>query len=104
MHFTVRHIPAGAASVVQEAASGASPDEVRSRFAAGGVVLSVAQASAERAAASQRFDVGWWCEELRTLLRSGMTVVVVTHNEELGRRARRVLRLRDGRVEYEERR
>jgi general secretion pathway protein F len=75
MQFTVRHIPAGAASVVQETASAASPDDVRSRFAAGGVVLSVARASAAPANASQRFDVGWWCEELRTLLRSGMTVV-----------------------------
>ncbi len=34
----------------------------------------------------------------------GATVVLVTHNETLGRRARRVLRLRDGRVESEERR
>ena len=34
----------------------------------------------------------------------GATVVLVTHNEALGRRAERVLRLRDGRVESEERR
>ena len=34
----------------------------------------------------------------------GATVVLVTHNEALGRRAKRVLRLRDGRVEAEERR
>ena len=34
----------------------------------------------------------------------GVTVVLVTHNETLGRRAPRVLRLRDGRVEAEERR
>jgi len=34
----------------------------------------------------------------------GATVVLVTHNEALGRRAPRVLRLRDGRVEAEERR
>ncbi len=32
----------------------------------------------------------------------GATVVLVTHNETLGRRARRVLRLRDGRIEGEE--
>ncbi len=32
----------------------------------------------------------------------GATVVLVTHNEALGRRARRVLRLRDGRIEGEE--
>ena len=34
----------------------------------------------------------------------GATVVLVTHNEALGRRAERVVRLRDGRVESEQRR
>jgi putative ABC transport system ATP-binding protein len=34
----------------------------------------------------------------------GRTVIVVTHNEALARRARRVVRLRDGRIESEERR
>jgi len=47
-------------------------------------------------------------EEIAALLdelnAQGATVVLVTHNEALGRRARRVLRLRDGRVESEERR
>ncbi|MFI4947085.1 MAG: macrolide ABC transporter ATP-binding protein, partial [Burkholderiales bacterium] len=33
----------------------------------------------------------------------GATVVLVTHNEALGRRAERVLRLRDGRIESEAR-
>jgi putative ABC transport system ATP-binding protein len=47
-------------------------------------------------------------EEIAALLDElnahGATVVLVTHNEALGRRARRVVRLRDGRVEGEERR
>ena len=47
-------------------------------------------------------------EEIASLLDElnvqGATVVLVTHNEALGRRAGRVLRLRDGRVESEERR
>ena len=47
-------------------------------------------------------------EEIRALLeeltRAGRTVVLVTHNEALGRGAERVVRLRDGRVESEERR
>jgi putative ABC transport system ATP-binding protein len=47
-------------------------------------------------------------EEIAALLdelnAQGATVVLVTHNEALGRRAGRVLRLRDGRVESEERR
>jgi len=39
-------------------------------------------------------------DELHT---HGATVVLVTHNEALGRRAERVLRLRDGRIESEQR-
>ena len=75
MEFTVRHMPAGATVVVQEVASGASQDEVHARFAQAGVVLSIARSSAAPWQGTQRFDVAWWCEELRTLLRSGMTVV-----------------------------
>jgi putative ABC transport system ATP-binding protein len=45
-------------------------------------------------------------EEVASLLesvhRDGRTVVVVTHNEALARRARRVVRLRDGRIHSEE--
>ena len=47
-------------------------------------------------------------EEIRALLDElhgqGATVVLVTHNEALGRGAERVVRLRDGRIESEERR
>jgi putative ABC transport system ATP-binding protein len=46
-------------------------------------------------------------EEIAALLdelhAGGATVVLVTHNEALGRRAERLVRLRDGRVESEER-
>ncbi len=46
-------------------------------------------------------------EEIAALLDElharGRTVVIVTHNEALARRAERVVRLRDGRVESEER-
>jgi len=46
-------------------------------------------------------------EEVASLLDAlhaeGRTVVLVTHNEALGRRAQRILRLRDGRIESEER-
>jgi putative ABC transport system ATP-binding protein len=31
----------------------------------------------------------------------GRTIVLVTHNEALARRARRMIRLRDGRIEWE---
>jgi putative ABC transport system ATP-binding protein len=40
---------------------------------------------------------------LSELHREGRTVIVVTHNEALARRARRVVRLRDGRLDGEER-
>jgi len=47
-------------------------------------------------------------EEIAALLdelnAAGATVVLVTHNEALGRRAERVVRLRDGRVESDQRR
>jgi putative ABC transport system ATP-binding protein len=39
---------------------------------------------------------------LDTLHADGRTVVLVTHNEALGRGAQRILRLRDGRIEREE--
>jgi putative ABC transport system ATP-binding protein len=40
---------------------------------------------------------------LESLHREGRTVILVTHNEGLARRAQRMVRLRDGRVESEER-
>jgi putative ABC transport system ATP-binding protein len=40
---------------------------------------------------------------LAALNREGRTVIVVTHNEALARRARRIVRLRDGRIDAEER-
>ena len=44
------------------------------------------------------------CALLEALNAEGRTLVVVTHNEALAARARRVIRLRDGRLENEERR
>jgi predicted ABC-type transport system involved in lysophospholipase L1 biosynthesis ATPase subunit len=40
---------------------------------------------------------------LESLHREGRTIILVTHNEALARRAERMVRLRDGRVESEER-
>ena len=40
---------------------------------------------------------------LEELHRDGRTVILVTHNEALGRRARRIVHIRDGRVEHEAR-
>ena len=77
MQFSVRHVPAGAAGVVEETLDAASRDHARQRLTArGSVVLQVAAAPASTAGRSTaRFDLDWWCRELRTLLRSGMTAV-----------------------------
>jgi predicted ABC-type transport system involved in lysophospholipase L1 biosynthesis ATPase subunit len=40
---------------------------------------------------------------LQSLHREGRTVVLVTHNETLARRAERLVRLRDGCIESDER-
>jgi putative ABC transport system ATP-binding protein len=40
---------------------------------------------------------------IEALHRDGRTVILVTHNEALGQRAERVIRLRDGRIESEQR-
>jgi general secretion pathway protein F len=64
----------GAAVVAEAQLDAASENEVRQRVSARGhVVLSVRATQGARRA--PRFDVAWWCRELRTLLRSGMTVV-----------------------------
>jgi general secretion pathway protein F len=74
MRFTVRFMPPGAAAVAEAQCDAASEAEARSRVAAQGhVVLSVQAVS--KPVSGPRFDVAWWCRELRTLLRSGMTVV-----------------------------
>jgi general secretion pathway protein F len=64
-----------ASSVVAEAQlEAASEADARAQLSAQGqVVLSVR--SAPGPVARPRFDTAWWCRELRTLLKSGMTVV-----------------------------
>jgi general secretion pathway protein F len=74
MRFVVRSMAPGAAAVAEAQLDAASEVEVRQRIAAQGHVLLSVQAT-QRAPRAPRFDVAWWCRELRTLLRSGMTVV-----------------------------
>ena len=38
----------------------------------------------------------------RRLMKNGHTIVVVTHEENIARNARRIVRLRDGRIESDE--
>ncbi|HEX6705217.1 MAG TPA: type II secretion system F family protein [Albitalea sp.] len=77
MRFAVRYIHAGGQAVVEETAEAPSEAELRARLvAAGSVVLDLRAASGQGAPRLRRgFDVAWWCRELRTLLRAGMTAV-----------------------------
>ena len=77
MRFQVRHIPSGATAVVDEVVDAASEGLARQALVGRGcVVLQVAAVqSGPSMPGSARFDVDWWCRELRTLLRSGMTAV-----------------------------
>jgi general secretion pathway protein F len=73
VRYVIRSLAPGA-SVVQEAlVEASSGPDARGRVSAQGhAVLSVRPAPTHGA---RRFDVTWWCRELRTLLRSGMTAV-----------------------------
>jgi general secretion pathway protein F len=74
MEFLVRSMPRGAMAVAEVRVDASSEEEAKRLVAAqGNLVLSVR--GTQMTAAALRFDVAWWCRELRTLLRSGMTVV-----------------------------
>jgi len=77
MRFLVRHVQSGASSVTQETLDAATEADLRQRLlAAGSVVLDLrTSGGAGLAAVSAAFDVAWWCRELETLIRAGMTAV-----------------------------
>lgn len=79
MKFKVRFLASSQAQQVQEQVmDGNSAAELTSQLQRKGhVVLSVAAQSAMLAwpVDTQRLDVAWWCRELRTLIKAGMTVV-----------------------------
>jgi general secretion pathway protein F len=77
MRYTIRFVSPGAGSVAEEAAEAESEAALRAQFGARGmVVLAVAAAKPPAAVRREaRFDVSWWCRELRALLRAGMTAV-----------------------------
>jgi general secretion pathway protein F len=84
VRFVVRSMMPGAAAVAEAEVDASSAVDARRRFAVEGhVVLSVEAVGPTSAAA--RFDVAWWCRELRTLLRSGMTVVEAVETLAAGR-------------------
>jgi general secretion pathway protein F len=76
-HFLVRHLPPGSSAVAEERIDATTAGEARERLIErGAVVLAVSAADVGRGlAVGPSLDVPWWCRELRTLLRSGMTAV-----------------------------
>ena len=77
--YAVRYFDPALASVVEERASADSEAALRRQWAdAGRVVLGLRPETRGTRVASRRdpaFAVAWWCRELGTLLRAGMTVV-----------------------------
>jgi general secretion pathway protein F len=99
MQYRLRCFDPRAAAVVERFEEAASEALARSQAAAHGfVVLGLERAGTGGPAAVAigsrvaAFDVGWWCRELRTLLRAGMTVVealeTLAASEPTGARAR----------------
>ncbi len=78
-HYTVRYFDPALTRVVEERASAQTEAELRQQWGvAGRVVLGLRVDAPSRRAAIKRpatFDVAWWCRELSTLLKAGMTVV-----------------------------
>lgn len=90
MQFRVRHVPAGAPAVRQETLEAEDADSVRRLLGAnGGVVLDVRALRSGLGLslfhAAPRLDVAWWCRELETLLRAGMTAVEAIETVAAGR-------------------
>jgi general secretion pathway protein F len=79
MMYKVRSVPSANPTQVSERWVDATSDvALRSSMAQQGqIVLSIQPARfwAVSLPRGQRFDVAWWCRELRTLLKAGMTVV-----------------------------
>lgn len=76
MRYAVRVLSLDNAAVHELALEAASAADARAQaLASAHTVLSVRELRAPALRGHARFDVAWWCRELRTLLRSGMTVV-----------------------------
>lgn len=77
MRFVVRSMTPASSAVAEVQLDAVDEAQARAQLTAQGhVVLSVRSAPGHAGGAvRQRFDTAWWCRELRTLLKSGMTVV-----------------------------
>lgn len=94
MQYTTRYFDPAQARVVEAQLDADSEAALRGRLQSAGCVVlgTAAQNAARRPAWSQGFDLPWWCRELRTLLKAGMTVVeaieTLVAQEQGGERAR----------------
>ncbi len=76
MRYRVRYTLPGADIVGEVSVEATSAHAARSTAATdGGTVLNVRVEKSGATRQTSRFGVAWWCREVRTLLRSGMTVV-----------------------------
>lgn len=78
MQFEARHVPLGGIAVVTEVVEATSEAAARSQLEdAGSAVLALRSRAPthDGAGADIGFDVPWWCREVSTLVRAGMTVV-----------------------------
>ena len=77
--FSVRYFDPIRAAVAEERAEAASEAALRAQWAETGRVVLGLRADGKVAKVSNKqsasFDVAWWCRELATLLKAGMTVV-----------------------------
>src|SRR5438105_1544379 len=78
-HFTVLYFDPTRSSVVEERAQADSEASLRKHWADIGRVVLTLRRDGDRpgvtATRDTAFDVAWWCRELGTLLKAGMTVV-----------------------------
>jgi general secretion pathway protein F len=78
-HFYVRYYDPAASAVTEARAEAASEAALRMEWAGTGRVVlglgSQAGSSVSVSGRNARFQVAWWCRELGTLLKAGMTVV-----------------------------
>lgn len=77
MQFLTRSIAAHQAAIVETVMDAPDEASLRARLQSEGtVVLSIAKARGPKPSrAGKNFDVAWWCRELATLLRAGMSAV-----------------------------
>lgn len=77
MRYLIRYVDATSSQVREAVVAALSAGQAQAQLLGQGqakVVLSVVEQRGSTHK-NQRFDVAWWCRELRTLLLSGMTVV-----------------------------